>query len=84
MKAHMDRTRAQLGDLASLASKTEAAEREILKRAQDRLEKVNAEIERARPGVEGAPDDAQRRYTDLVAERGHLHIIIAKAQQALA
>lgn len=83
MKAHIDKTRAHLGELASLTSKTEAAERRILERAQSRLAEVNAAIERASHGVEGAPDEAQQRYLDLVAERGQLNIVIAKSQSAL-
>lgn len=84
MKRHMDRTRAQLGDLAGLAGKTERTERAILKQAEKRLAEVQAAIERARPGIEAAPDPAQQRYQDLIAERGQLHLVIAQARKALA
>lgn len=80
----MDRTRAQLGDLAGLAGKTERTERAILKQAEKRLAEVQAAIERARPGIEAAPDAAQQRYQDLIAERGQLHLVIAQARKALA
>lgn len=84
MKHHIDRARTHLGELAALAQKTEAAERRILAAAEQRLEAVQAEIEKARPGVEAADDAAQDRYLELVTERGKLHTVIAKARQALA
>lgn len=83
MKAHVEKTKNHLGELASLSSKTEAAERRILAQANKRLVEVDAAIERARPGAEGAPASAQDRYLDLVKERAQLHIVIAKARQAL-
>lgn len=83
MKAHMEKARNQLGDLGALASKTELAEKKILAQAQKRLTEVETAIERARPGVEAAPDTAQDRYLDLLKERGQLSIVIAKAQHAL-
>lgn len=84
MKAHMEKARQGLGDLGVLADKTAKAERAILKRAEKRLSEVEGLIERARPGVEAADDAGQQRYLDLVAERGQLHTVIAKARQALA
>lgn len=84
MRRHIERTHAQLADLAALAEKTERAERRILEQAEKRLDAVNAELERRRPGVEAASDDDQQHYTDLVAERGHLHQVIAKAHAALS
>ena len=84
MKAHMEKTRQGLGDLGVLADKTEKAERAILARAEQRLVEVSAQIERAQPGAEAADDAGQQRYLALVAERGQLHTVIAKAKQALA
>lgn len=84
MKAHIKKVHDQLGDLAGLSAKTEAAERKILAAAEKRLATVQAAIERAAAGIEAAPDDAQQRYLDLVTERGQLHTVIAKAKQALA
>lgn len=78
-----DKAKAQLGNLSALAAKTEAAERRILESAQNRLEEVQAQIDRARPGVESAPEAAQDRYLELVRERGQLQQVIARAQQAL-
>lgn len=83
MKHHINKARTQLGELAGLAHKTEAAERRILAAASQRLEAVQAEIERARPGVEAGPDSAQDRYLELVAERGQLEQVIARAREAL-
>lgn len=83
MKRHMERARKGLGELGALAAKTEAAERRILEQAERRHAEVVAQIERARPGIEAATDAAQQRYTDLVAERGRVEIVIAKARAAL-
>lgn len=79
----MKKIHTHLGELAGLSAKTEAAERRILSSAEARLEEVQAQIDRARAGVEAAPDAAQDRYLELVRERGELHQVIAKAQQAL-
>ncbi|MEN6544489.1 MAG: hypothetical protein ABFE07_00435 [Armatimonadia bacterium] len=79
----MEKARAQLGDLAALTSKTEAAERRILERAEKRLTEVQAEIDKLHPGIHGASEQAQDEYLALITERGQLHTVIAKAQQAL-
>lgn len=84
MKRHISNTRTHLSNLAGLAERTERTERRILEQAEKRLADVQAAIERARPGIEAAPDAAQQRYQDLVAERGQLHMVIAQAKQALA
>lgn len=84
MKRHIDKTRAHLGDLHDLATKTEHTERNILAAAEKRHAEVCKAIDRTRPGVEAAPESAQQRYTDLVAERGQLDVVIAKARKALA
>lgn len=83
MKAQMDKVRNHLGDLGALAGKTELAEKQILAQAQKRLTEVETAIQRARPGVEAAPETAQDRYLDLLKERGQLNIVISKAQHAL-
>lgn len=84
MKRHIEKARAKLGDLHDLATKTAHTERNILAAAEKRHTEVCAAIERARPGVEAASDSAQQRYTDLVAERGQLDVVIARARKALA
>ena len=83
MKAHIDKTRTQLGELGGLQAKTEQAERRILESAEQRLADVQAQIDRLSTGIEAAPDTEQQRYTDLVAERGQLHQVIANSKQAL-
>jgi multidrug resistance efflux pump len=83
VKRHIENTRKQLGELGDMAAKTEAAERRILERATARLDQVNAELERSRPGIEAAPDKSQDRYTALIQERGQLNLVVAKARKAL-
>lgn len=83
MKRHMGKARAGLGRLMALSTKTEAAERRILESAQKRHDFVVAELRKLRPGIAGASDSTQDRYTDLVAERGQLDVVIAKARKAL-
>ena len=80
----MKKARAHLGELGALSAKTDAAERKILAAAEKRHAVVLAELEELSPGVEGAGDADQDRYLELVAERGQLHIVIAKARQVLA
>lgn len=84
MKRHIAKTQDQLGDLAGLADRTKRTEERILKQAEKRLVEVQSALERARPGIEAAPDAAQQRYQDLVAERGQLQVVIARAKQVLA
>lgn len=83
MKHHLDKARSALGELGSLASKTEAAERNILTSAEARLEVVQKSIKRTQAGAETAPESEQDRYIALIEERGQLNIIIAKAKKAL-
>jgi hypothetical protein len=83
MKRHIANTRQKVGELGRLADKTEADERRILERAQDRLDEVGAMIDRQRPGIDAASDEAQDRYVSLVEERGQLEMVIAKARKNL-
>lgn len=84
MKAHIDKTRAQLGDLGSLAKQTEAAERRILSSATKRLKEVQSSIGRMQAGADSAPDKEQQRYLELIEERGKLHTVIANAKESLS
>lgn len=84
MKAHIEKTKSYLGDLAGLQSKTLRAEQRILESAQERLEVVQAMIRRASAGAEAGSDKVQDRYLDLIEERGRLNIVIAKAKKNLA
>lgn len=83
MKAHIEKARSQLGELAGLQAKTEQAERNILEAAEKRLADVQAQIDRLSVGIEAAPDSEQQRYTDLIAERGQLHQVISSSRRAL-
>ncbi len=83
MKAHIDKTKSQLGELGALGEKTEIAERKILEAAEKRLGEVEGEIGKAGAGLEAADDASQQRYLDLVAERGQLHTVIGKARTVL-
>lgn len=83
MKRHMEKARTGLGRLTALAAKTELSERKILDTAQKRRTAVTAEIRKLRPGIEGASDKDQDRYTDLVTEQGQLDIVIAKSRKSL-
>lgn len=84
MKAHMDKARGQLGELASLADKTERAERRILEAAEARLDTVQQEIETVRGDAQRGDEKAEDRYLDLVRERGKLQTVIARARSNLA
>lgn len=83
MKRHIQNARNGLTDLDSLAGETEKAERGILARAQQRMDEVDASLDRLRPGLEAAPDSFQSRYEALTRERGDLQVVIAKSQKAL-
>jgi len=84
MKAHIEKTRASLGELAALSDKTEADEKRILAGAKKRLVEVQSAIERLYTGIDSAPEKEQRRYLDLIEERGKLNTVIAKAMKVLS
>jgi hypothetical protein len=84
MKAHIDKTKGQLSDLSQLAAKTEQTERNILSRAEQRLQEVQDEISQFQAGIEGQPEEQQQQYLDLIQERGQLHQVISRAKSALA
>lgn len=84
MKQHIETTRRQLGELATMSAQTEAMERKILARAEEKLTEVEKGIKEARPRalVPGAKE--AETYQELILERGRLHQVIAQAKQALA
>lgn len=84
MRQRMQKTKADLADLGSLAAKTETAEQRILAAAEKRIAAVTAQLDKMRPGIEAQPEDAQQRYQDLVTEKGQLQVVIGRAQRALA
>lgn len=83
MKRHIEKNREALGRLQALSAKTEDAERKILDSALKRRDAVAAEIKQLHPGIEGASDEDQDRFTELVSERGQLDMVIGRARQTL-
>lgn len=82
MKAHIENTRAGLGELAGLGAKTEAAERRILENAEIRLIEVQRKLAKIK-GAEFGPPEQQDAYNELIKERGQLNVVIAKAKEIL-
>lgn len=84
MKQHIENTRRQLGELATMSAQTEAMERKILARAEAKLTEVEDGIKKAKPLalVPGAPE--AEKYQELIMERGRLHQVIAQAKAVLA
>lgn len=84
MKRHIENTRSKLGELSALSDKTEQTERNILAQAEKRLPEVQAAIDKMQAGIDGADDAEQDKYQELIAERGQLQIVIAKAKKILS
>lgn len=83
MNEHMETARRQLGELGAMAAKTEAAERDILERAEKRLTEVEGGLDELRQQALSS-DEAGQAYTDAIEERGRLHQVIAQARQTLS
>ncbi|SEI81496.1 hypothetical protein [Paraburkholderia diazotrophica] len=84
MQANAENIRKVLGELAAMASQCDEAERRILARATERLEHVEQLIGAARGAVLTGGDAAQRMaYEALIAERGVLEQLIARAKRTL-
>lgn len=83
MKHHIEKARSSLGELGSLASKTETEERNILKAAESRLDEVQKMIKRMQPGIEIASKQEQDKYVELVEERGQLNLVVSRAKAVL-
>jgi hypothetical protein len=79
---HIIAARRRLGHLAGLASRTDSAERAILKAAESRLAAVRAELAKTADRVL-TDQSAADRYITLTTERGQLELVISKARQAL-
>lgn len=77
----LNSTRDQLGELATMAHQTQAAERQILERATARLEQVQADLKAVKPDAMTGDGCS---YMDLIDERGRLQQVIAKARDALS
>lgn len=78
----MAAARARLGHLARLQSRTDAVERRIYDAAQHRLDVVMTELDQLRPRLD-LDADAPDRYQALTLEFGQLHIVAARAHQAI-
>ena len=81
---HIDKTRAQLGELGAMSDQTQRAERQILERAEALLAEAEKRIEELRPQVVAGDAEASRAYQDAIEERGRLNIVIAQAQKNLS
>ena len=80
---HRAAARTRLAHLSGLLSRADAADKKILAAALAHREKVSSAIDEARP--KALVDDAEGdRYRDLIAERGQLDIVIARALAASA
>lgn len=75
----INQSRNQLGELAVMRHRINESERLILKRAEMRLDEVNAGIQKIRSSAL----DHSQEYRDLIKERGQLHIIIAQAKASI-
>jgi len=71
-----------LGNLAALAARTDAAERQIQQAAKSRLSSAQTEIEALRPRALLDPV-ADEHYQALVTETGHLRRVLASAGRNL-
>lgn len=83
MKQHIENTRRQLGELGAMAAQNEAMERKIMARAEELLKDIEGKIDKARADAMAGDDAAKETYTDMVAERGRLHQVIAQARATL-
>lgn len=80
MEQHIETTRRQLGELGTMAAQTEAMERQILERAEKRLDEVQAKIDQARTSAAFNSNE----YMGLVEESGRLKQVIAHAMAVLS
>ncbi len=76
-------TRRHLGELGVMARQTEAAERQILARAEALLTENQSKIDAARQQALAGTPEQQDEYQALIAERGRLQRVIALARQVL-
>lgn len=76
----MGTSRKQLGDLAVMQNRINESERMILRRAEIRLNEVNARIQEI---WSSAISSRSREYMDLMQERGILNMVIAQARETI-
>lgn len=83
MKPPIDDTRRQLGELGAMSAQCEAAERDILAKAEKRLTEAERRIAALRTEALTGDEDAETEYQHWIEERGRLQQVIARAKQAL-
>jgi len=79
----IDKLKQRLTDLGEMTRHTRQAEQGILERAQHRLDEVNAQLPGILQAFRGGDQHARQHYLDLIAERGQLLLVIARAKQHL-
>ena len=79
---HLATALRHLGELGQMSAKTEANEREILRRAEARLTEVERTIGEKRASAV-TDQQASADYMAAVKERGQLHQVIAQARSVL-
>lgn len=83
MAAANDGLHSRIARLQGLASRTEAAERGILRQAEKMLDDLAGKITDVSKAANLGDPDAEATYQQLVLDRGKLNIIIARARAAL-
>lgn len=79
---HLAAAGRRLGHLAGLAERSEQAERNILTAAERRLADIHADVAKLRPRAL-TDSSAGELYTNLIAEKGQVELVIARAKRAL-
>jgi len=76
-KKSLNRLRKKLGGLYEMGEHTERTEGRLRAAARDRLEVVNAELEKLQARAITDPAAAER-YETFILERGRLHQVLAR------
>ena len=80
MTDHPATARRKLGELSTMASRTDDAERRILESAEAQLDKMQARIAELRPSVLLNKGDADE-YQRLISDRRRLQVVVAQARK---
>jgi hypothetical protein len=72
----INHSRSQLGELAVMQHRINESEKLILKRAETRLDEVNARIQEIR----SLAFDQPHEYMNLIQEQGQLNMVIVQAR----
>ena len=68
--------------LEALRHRVDATERKIREASEDRLARVNSDIEKLRSRAV-TDEEVARRYQDLIEERGRLQLVIGQSREIL-